>query len=170
MTDVTGFSARGDVRPPYAMGGEKETLTAFLGYLREAVIAKAAGLSDEVGLTPGVPSGTSLLGLVKHLTRVEYNWFGWAYAGRGEQPLDDDEPPLPGETGGSLIAAYQEAIRASDETIAACDDLDRRGERSLRDGEPPSMRWILVHMIEETGRHAGHADILREQTDGATGR
>ncbi|MBQ0863360.1 DinB family protein [Streptomyces smyrnaeus] len=170
MTDVTGFSARGDVGPPYAMGGEKETLAAFLGYLREAVIAKAAGLTDEVGLAPGVPSGTSLLGLVKHLTRVERNWFGWAYAGLGHQPLDDDEPPRPGETGEALIAAYQEAIRASDETIAACDDLDRTGARSLRDAEPPTMRWILVHMIEETARHAGHADILREQTDGATGR
>ncbi|KPC87384.1 DinB family protein [Streptomyces albus] len=171
MTDVTGFSARGDVRPPRTAGGEKETLVAFLGYLREAVVAKAAGLSDEVGLTPGVPSGTSLLGLVKHLTRVEHNWFVWAYAGRGgERPLDDDEPPAAGETAQTLIAAYREAVRASDEIIAACDDLGRPGARALVGTEPPTLRWILVHMIEETGRHAGHADILREQTDGATGR
>ncbi|WP_369206906.1 DinB family protein [Streptomyces sp. PU-14G] len=172
MTDVTGFSARGDVGPPRTEGDERETLTAFLGYMREAVIAKAAGLTDEVGLAPGVPSGTSLLGLVKHLTRVEHNWFVWAYAGDGgEQPLDDDAPPEAGETGEALIAAYQDAIRASDEVIASCDDLGRRGARSLRAGaEGPTMRWLLVHMIEETGRHAGHADILREQTDGATGR
>jgi uncharacterized damage-inducible protein DinB len=169
MTDVTGFSARGDVRPPHTAGGEKETLKAFLGYLREAVIAKAAGLTDEVGLAPGVPSGTSLLGLVRHLTLVERNWFGYVYAGRGER-LDDDAPPEAGETGESLIAAYQEAIRESDEIIDACDDLGRPGARSLRETEPPSLRWVLVHMIEETGRHAGHADILREQTDGATGR
>ncbi|MGP3990410.1 DinB family protein [Streptomyces sp. 3N207] len=169
MTDVTGFSARGDVRPPDVAGGEKETLTAFLGYLREAVIAKAAGLTDEVGLAPGVPSGTSLLGLVRHLTRVERNWFSYVYAGRDER-LDDDEPPASGETGASLIAAYQEAIRESDEIIAGCDDLGRPGVRSMRETDPPTMRWVLVHMIEETGRHAGHADILREQTDGATGR
>ncbi|NSC21432.1 DinB family protein [Streptomyces albus subsp. chlorinus] len=173
MTDVTGFSARGDVRPPEVAGGEKETLTAILGYLREAVIAKAAGLTDEVGRTPGVPSGTSLLGLIKHLTRVEHNWFVWAYAGDGgEHPLDDEVPPAEGETGASLIAAYQEAIRHSDEIIAGCEDLARPGVRSLRRDATtaPTMRWILVHMIEETGRHAGHADILREQTDGATGR
>ncbi|MEU3192239.1 DinB family protein [Streptomyces sp. NPDC006992] len=169
MTDVTGFSARGDVRPPAVAGGEKETLLAFLRYLREAVIAKAAGLTDEVGLAPGVPSGTSLLGLVRHLTLVERNWFGHAYAGQGEL-LDDDAPPEAGETGESLIAAYQEAINASDAIVADCDDLDRPGARSLRETPPPTLRWILVHMIEETARHAGHADILREQTDGATGR
>ncbi|WP_327392080.1 DinB family protein [Streptomyces sp. NBC_01186] len=171
MTDVTGFSARGDVRPPLVEAGEKETLRAFLGYLREAVIAKAAGVTDEVGLTPGVPSGTSLLGLIKHLTLVEQNWFEWAYAGRGEgEPAEDSEPPAPGETARTLIAAYQEAIRKTDEIVADCDDLARPGVRSLRETAPPSLRWVLVHMIEETARHAGHADILREQTDGATGR
>ncbi|GAA2594975.1 DinB family protein [Streptomyces axinellae] len=157
--------------PPLVDGGESETLRTFLGYLREAVIAKAAGVTDEVGLTPGVPSGTSLLGLIKHLTVVEENWFEWAYAGKGEGgPASDSEPPAPGETAASLIAAYQDASRRADEIVAACDDLSRPGARSLRDSPPPSLRWVLVHMIEETARHAGHADILREQTDGATGR
>jgi hypothetical protein len=68
------------------------------------------------------------------------------------------------------VAAYRDAIRRADAVVAGCDDLERPGARSLRETAPPSMRWILAHMIEETGRHAGHADILRELYDGAIGR
>ncbi|MFB4295443.1 DinB family protein [Actinomadura sp. NTSP31] len=161
---------RGDLRPPSLNADERTTLLTFLRYLRDAVVAKAAGVPDEAARTPGVPSGTSLLGLIKHLTRTELNWFVWAYEGADALPLDDDEPPLPGETAADIVAGYRAAADRSDAIAAACPDLDRPGARSLRETPPPSMRWLLVHMIEETARHAGHADILREQLDGATGR
>ncbi|MDQ0376419.1 DinB family protein [Amycolatopsis thermophila] len=160
---------RGDVGPPSVNADEKTTLTTFLDYLREAVIAKAAGVPDDVARTPGVSSGTSLLGLLRHLTGVEHNWFVWSY--RGEGSLRDDElTPDPADTVAGLIDDYRRTVRRCNEIIAACEDLDRPGARTLREAEPPSMRWLLVHLIEETARHAGHADILREQIDGAVGR
>ncbi|MBC9712870.1 DinB family protein [Streptomyces sp. TRM66268-LWL] len=161
---------RPDLRPPGLNADEKTTLLTFLGYLRDAVLAKAAGVPEPAVRTPGVPSGTSLLQLIKHLTAVELNWFVWAYAGEGREPEDDEVAVSEADTAADLADAYRAAIARADEVIVACTDLDRPGARSLRETAPPSMRWILVHMIEETARHAGHADILREQIDGATGR
>ena len=163
--------ARGDVPPPGEADGEKQTLLAFLDYVRDAVAAKASGVTDEVGRAPGVPSGTSLLGLVKHLTESERMWFVWGYAGRGEARPDPHAVAVTDEdTGDAVIAAYREAIKESNAIVAACDDLAAPGVRTPRSQGTTSMRWLLAHMIEETARHAGHADILREQTDGATGR
>ncbi|WP_308271159.1 DinB family protein [Kitasatospora sp. SUK 42] len=161
-----------DVRPPSLNADERTTLLSFLDYLRQAVIGKVAGVSDEDARRPGVASGTSLLWLVRHLTVVELNWFEWAYRGLGAEPLETDEVPLDGATLAGEIAAYRAAIARSNAVAADAPDLDRPGARSLRpdDTEGPSLRWVLVHMIEETGRHAGHADILREQLDGAVGR
>ncbi|CCB78075.1 MULTISPECIES: DinB family protein [Streptomycetaceae] len=170
MTEVTRSTPRGDLRPPEVDADESTTLRTFLGYLREAVIAKALGLPETVARRPRVPSGTSLLGLVKHLAAVEHNWFVWAYAGVGDAPADDTVTVAEGETVAEVVAAYRAAARLSDEVVAACDDLGRPGVRSLRETAPPTMRWILVHMIEETARHAGHADVLRELTDGRVGR
>ena len=159
----------GDLRPPEAHADEKATLLTFLGYLREALIRKVEDVSEEAARTPLVPSGTSLLGLLRHLAGVELNWFVWAYEGPDLPPWDDDLTPLDGETVAGTVAAYRDAIRRADAVVAACDDLERPGVRSLRETAPPSMRWTLVHMIEETGRHAGHADILREMIDGSIG-
>ncbi|NIH84743.1 DinB family protein [Amycolatopsis granulosa] len=165
------MTSRGDVRPPSGNADEKTTLVTFLDYLREAIIAKVAGVPDTAARTAGVPSGTSLLWLLKHLIAVEHNWFVWAYRGE-DSLLDHGALPADGDTNDTLIAEYRETVRRGNEIIAACDDLDRPGARSLRETDscPPSMRWLLVHMIEETARHAGHADILREQIDGSTGR
>ncbi|MFJ8811880.1 DinB family protein [Amycolatopsis thermoflava] len=161
---------RGDLGPPSLNADEKTTLVTFLDYLREAIIAKADGLPDEAARTAGVPSGTSLLRLVKHLIAVEHNWFVWAYAGEEVELWDDEAFPGPADTAETLFAEYRAMVERCDAIIAACPDLDRPGVRSLRKTEPPSMRWLLVHMIEETARHAGHADILREQADGSVGR
>ena len=167
---MTDTDSRGDLRPPSLNADEKTTLLTFLNYLRDAVAAKASGVSDQAIRTAGVPSGTTILGLVKHLAAVELNWFAWAYAGADVALWDDESQPTADETAESLLAAYREAVRRCNGIIEACDDLDRPGARSLRETPPPSMRWVLVHMIEETARHAGHADILREQIDGSVGR
>jgi len=78
--------------------------------------------------------------------------------------------PAPDETVDGLLAAYRETIERANEVIEACPDLRLPAPRPQGRERGPSMRWVLVHMIEETGRHAGHADILREQIDGSTGR
>jgi uncharacterized damage-inducible protein DinB len=160
-----------DLGPPAENTDERTTLLAFLNYLRGRVAAKLAGLTEEQARTPGVPSGTSLLGLVKHLARVDLNWIVWGYAGTDVPPWDHNAAPTADDTVEALLAAYRSAAERCDEIVLACDDLDRPGVRSVRDGMgPPSMRWILVHLIEETARHAGHADIIREQLDGSVGR
>jgi uncharacterized damage-inducible protein DinB len=158
-----------DHRTPFTVAGERQTLSDFLDYLREAIVRKTEGLDDESLRRSTVPSGTSLLGLVKHLTFVERSWFGWTYAGeRDELPKDALEP---GDTAASVLAGYRDAIERSRAIVARGDDLDRRCARQgVAPEEPVSLRWVLVHLIEETGRHAGHADIIREQLDGSTGR
>jgi hypothetical protein len=170
VSAMTTSEPRADLRPPGLDADEKTTLLTFLDYLREAVLAKVDGAPEPAVRTAGVPSGTSLLQLIKHLTAVELNWFVWAYEGAGHERWDDEGVVHADDTVSDLADAYREAIARADEVALACTDLDRPGARSLRETAPPSMRWVLVHMIEETARHAGHADILREQIDGSAGR
>lgn len=161
---------RTDNRPPSTDSGEKATLLAFLDYQRNSVAAKAVGISDEQGRAPGVPSGTSVLGLIRHLIAAERLWFEEIFSGGPEIGETDLEMAvLPEETAEGLIASYREAISRANEIIDACDDLDQPSARKARE-TTRSLRWILLHMIGETSRHAGHADILREQIDGAVGR
>ncbi|MFF8553864.1 DinB family protein [Streptomyces sp. NPDC015501] len=162
---------RGDIGPPGSGSDEKSTLVAFLNYVREAVAGKAQGLDDRQGRTPGVPSGTSVFGLVKHLTAAELYWFAWAFEGADVEHPDFSMDLSEGDSADSLLAAYRSATERSNEIIERCGDLSRPCARAAGTaGAVRSMRWVLVHMIEETARHAGHADILREQADGSTGR
>lgn len=157
-----------DRRTPFTNDGERETLVAFLDYLREAVLLKVAGLDDDSLRRVLVPSGTSLLGLVKHLTMVEIAWFPFSFAGADVWvPSSELEPA---DTTASVIGGYRSAIADSTEIVAAAADLDQLCVRAAFAPDRMSLRWVLVHMVEETGRHAGHADILREQLDGQVGR
>lgn len=157
-----------DRRTPFTIADERRTLLDFLDYLRESVILKLAGIADEGARRPGVPSGTSLMGLVKHLTRVEISWFQFGFAGLDVEIPDDRLTA--DDTSETVAAGYRAAIAKSNEIVAGCDDLETRSRRALVAPEAMTMRWVLVHMVEETGRHAGHADILREQIDGSVGR
>ena len=151
---------------PRTAADERATLLGFLDYLRAAIAAKAEGVPDPQVRAAGVPSGTSLLGLIKHLTFIERFHF------LGEDVVDwgTTMRPTPDETAEGVLAGYREAIGRADEVVETYPDLALPAPRAPRHGSAPSMRWVLVHMIEETGRHAGHADILREQIDGSTGR
>lgn len=118
------------------------------------------------------PSGTNLLGLVKHLAAVEYGWFCQTF-GRPTEPLpfdaDDQNADLRftrAESTADVLAFYGRARAAADAVVAEL-ALDEVG--TAWSGESVSLRWVLVHMIEETARHAGHLDIVRELIDGATG-
>ncbi len=157
-----------DRRTPFDLTGEKGTLLAFLDYLRESIILKVEDLDEEAARTSTVPSGTSLLGLVKHLTVVELTWFQVTLAGL-DSPFPDENVE-PTDTVASVVDAYRATIVANNTIVDAYNDLDGLCARAFRRREPLSLRWLLVHMVEETARHAGHADILREQIDGRTGR
>ncbi|MGW5425901.1 DinB family protein [Streptomyces sp. NPDC004059] len=150
--------------------GEKQTLHASLNRHRDAVLWKLDGLDDEQLRRPMTPSGTNLLGLVKHLACVEYGWFVETFGGEPE-PLwfdpHDDMRVTPEETTERIVAFYGRARAAADAVIAGL-PLDTTGSPAWRD-ITVSLRWTLVHMVEETARHAGHMDILRELIDGATG-
>ena len=159
------------IRVPFT-GAEKESLKASLDRHRDAVLWKLEGLGDDDLRRSMVPSGTSLLGLVKHLGSVEYGWFCETF-GRQTEPLpyEEDDPDSdmrarPDETTEDILAFYGRARAAADKAIA---ELDVEDTGTAWFGEAVTMRWALVHMIEETARHAGHVDILRELIDGMAG-
>jgi uncharacterized damage-inducible protein DinB len=151
---------------------EKTTLLAALQSHREVMLWKLDGLSDEQVRRPMVPSGTNLVGLVKHLANAEYGWFCETF-GRPTEPLTDisedpeaDMRAAQGESTEDIVAFYRRAWAAADATIQ---DLPLEATGTAYTGRRVSLRWVLVHMIEDTVRHAGHADILRELLDGGTG-
>jgi uncharacterized damage-inducible protein DinB len=153
-------------------GGEKESLQAFLAKQRDVLLWKLEGLDDEQLRTAVVPSGTNLLGMVKHVAAVQYGWFCETF-GRPTEPLpfddDDEEADLrvePGESTDDILAFYTRSSSAADATIA---DLDLDDTGTAWTGATVSLRWVLLHMIEEVARHLGHADLARELLDGTTG-
>jgi hypothetical protein len=153
-----------DNGPPAIVAGEKDTLLGFLRYLRESIIRKVEDLPLDVAGAPAVPSGTSPLGLIKHLAGAELVWLEWAFLGRDPFPelgMEISES----DTVASCIAAFRAAAARADEIWAGLDDLDAVSAREGR-----TLRWILVHTVEEFSRHAGHLDIIREQIDGRIGR
>lgn len=154
---------------PFTVADERTTLLDFLNYLRESLILKAKGISDDDARRPFVPSGTNLLGLVNHLAFVETSWFQFIFAGRDIQLPSGDFHPDASIPSADIISRYEAAVAESNRITTETDDLETLARRDYK-GTHLSLRWILVHMIEETGRHAGHADIIRELIDGTTGR
>jgi uncharacterized damage-inducible protein DinB len=164
-----------DNRPePPHVGSEAETLRGFLDFHRATLLWKLEGLDDEQLRRAMVPSGTSLLGLVKHLAYVERSWFQRVWAGQEVSfPWTQDDPDAdwriePDETTEDIVALYNGECDRSRQIVAAASALDEAVVHP-RWKEAVSRRWILTHMIEETARHVGHADILREQIDGVVG-
>ncbi|MFE2848726.1 DinB family protein [Streptomyces scopuliridis] len=155
-----------DTGPPRAGADERATLRGFLDYLRNAIAEKVEGAPEPQVRTGGVPSGTSLLGLLKHLAFVERFYF----LGEDADHWPATMRPSAEDTVDGVLADYRKTVERANQVIDACPDLALPAPRPPHRGPAPSMRWVLVHMIEETGRHAGHADILREQIDGSTGR
>jgi hypothetical protein len=149
------------------MTAEIEQLRATLDGLRASVLKKLAGLSEGDGRRSTVDSGTNLAGLVQHLTFVESMWFEEIAAGRKTARGHRSMQVEPSVTLRTLRAEYRAACTTSNEIIAAIGDGDAS---VVRNGKAHTLRSVLLAVIEETARHAGHADIIREQLDGRTGR
>ena len=160
---------------PY-LGGEKESLHASLDRHRDAVLWELEGLDDEQLRRGLVPSGTNLLGLVKHLASIEFGWFCETFGRPSEwipwDPEDGDADARirPDETTDDILAFYARARSAADRVIKELTLEDQHPTvPGLGSGEAVSLRWILIHVLEDTVRHLGHMDILRELIDGRTG-
>ncbi|WP_019629312.1 DinB family protein [Actinomadura atramentaria] len=163
------------VDPPHE-GDERAVLCGFLEYQRETLAWKCSGLSAaQLRVRAVPPSELSLLGLVRHMTDVERGWFLGVVGGEDVRPfywaddrrqdvdfaVDDADPD-------EAFRLWREACARSREVVASAESLDVAGVHR-RNGSAYSLRWVLTHMIEEYARHNGHADLLRERIDGATG-
>ncbi|MBJ7610042.1 MAG: DinB family protein [Candidatus Dormibacteraeota bacterium] len=151
---------------------ERETLIAFLDKYRETVLVKLDGLDRDQLARRLLDSRTTLLGLVRHLTIVEQWWFAAVIAGGPAPEEDPDDPDAEwlisdSDSPEQIVAAYRAAYSRSNQIARAAGSLDGRVPGPHRPDK--SVRWILMHMLEETARHAGHADIVRELIDGRTG-
>jgi uncharacterized damage-inducible protein DinB len=151
---------------------EDVTLDGFLDWYRAVVNNKVRGLSREEASRVMTPTGMSPLGIVKHLTWAEEGWFFDTFAGewQGEEISNEASFTLePDDTVESVLAAYASECDRSRRIVRQAGSLDKLSARAGETRGHVSLRWILVHMIEETARHAGHLDILCEQIDGRTG-
>jgi uncharacterized damage-inducible protein DinB len=154
---------------------ERDTLTGSLDWYRAVVENKVDGLSLDQAASVMTPTGLSVLGVVNHLGWVERGWFRDIFAGEDVESIDapDDNSAEfavgPDDTIESVVAFYRAEIEEARRLVAAAPSLDALSARETAFGDHVSLRWILVHMLEETARHAGHLDLMRERIDGRTG-
>lgn len=164
-----------DGRPiPHLTGDERPMLDSWLDFHRATLALKCAELDDAQVRTPAAePSALTLLGLVQHLAEVERNWFQRVVGGLDVPPVYEEETGYALDPARGLDEALDVWRReiARGRELCAGRSLDYTGR--IADGPMAgvevSLRWVLIHMIEEYARHNGHADILRERIDGVTG-
>ena len=154
-------------------------LTEYLDYQRGTVLAKTEGLTPAQLTAVHPPSELTLGGLLHHLALVEETWMEVRFGGLSERDpwgtVDwDADPDWEFRTARALDvdhlrARYRQACDRSRQVVAAASGPDQLSARPRRDGRHFSLRWVLLHLIEETARHAGHADLLREAIDGSVG-
>ncbi|MDQ1689087.1 MAG: hypothetical protein QOK42_2062 [Frankiaceae bacterium] len=178
---MTTVDEQGRPEPPQN-ADEKDTLLGFLDFQRATLEWRCRGL-DSAGLqTKVAASSITLGGLLKHMALVEWSWFShWLHDSGGQAPWDSIDwkatPDWEWESAAEdspddLRTMWQEAVaqsRSQVEAALATGGLEQRAKRTWPDGTAPSLRWILVHMVEEYSRHNGHADLIRESIDGQTG-
>jgi len=179
---LSNLDEQGRPEPPLA-ADETATLLGFLDFQRATLAWKVSGLdADGLGTSVGSSSMT-LGGMLKHLAYVEQSWFSQVLHRRDPHPpwdtvdwkadRDWDWHSATEDSPEELVALWRDTVERSrslvDEALADGGGLDQLARRTWPDGRAPSLRWILVHMIEEYSRHNGHADLLRESVDGQTG-
>ncbi len=159
-------------------GDERSVLLGFLRWQRATFELRCGGLGPEELARRAVPPSTmSLLGMVRHLAEVERSWFrrimaaedvGPRYSSAGEPDGDWDGAEADAAVVAEAWAAWREEVAFTDRYVAEAPDLDVTGDEPWRG--PVSLRWVLVHLVEEYARHNGHADLLRQRIDGAVGQ
>jgi uncharacterized damage-inducible protein DinB len=163
------------VDPPRT-AGEREMLDSWLDFHRATLAWKCEGLTDEqLREQSALPSNLSLLGLVRHMAETERGWFRQMLTGEDVPDLyvtpQDQDADFTGAATADVAASFADwrsECELARQAVAAVPSLDTLAARATRLGAA-SLRWIMVHMIEEYARHNGHADLLRERIDGATG-
>lgn len=174
MSDLGDLAARSF--PSRQLPDERSMLTAWLEYHRGTLAWKCSGLTDaQLRVRPVAPSSLSLLGLLRHMTEVERAWFQRVLLGTdvprlysGATNPDGDFDDVDTADVAADVARFAAECAASRAAVDGAQSLDVIGAGLWR-GEPVSLRWILVHMVEEYARHNGHADLIRELIDGAVG-
>ena len=164
---------------PPETGPELDQLNAYLDRQRATMLWKTEGLTREQLAQPHPPSTLTLGGLLNHLALVEDSWFRVRFAGLPDDDLWaaidwDADPDYEFRTAAELEPEelrrrYEEACARSREVVAATGSLDQLSVQPRGNGKHFDLRWVLLHLIEETARHAGHADLIREAIDGSTG-
>ena len=170
----------GRVEPAFD-ADEREMLTSYLDYHRATLVWKASGLT-QAQLAHTIPSSDLTIGgLLKHMALVEDSWLTERFAGHPEpEPWasvdweadrDWELHSAAQDTPEQLLAQYAESCARSRAVVAAADSLDQASvaESNRHPGQHFTLRWILLHLIEETARHNGHVDLIRESIDGLTG-
>lgn len=165
---------------PPPRGDERSTLVGFLRWQRDTLELKCSGLDAASLANRSVePSTMSLLGLVRHLAEVERGWFRRTMAGQDAPPLLCSDTDRGGDFDGAVadpevVAEAWDVWRAevafADRFVAEAPDLDVVGKIPDAWRGPMSLRWVLVHLVEEYARHIGHVDLLRQRIDGAVGQ
>lgn len=176
---VLSFIARVARVGPDPEGGERELLGHYLDFQRQTVLAKTEGLTREQMARRHAPSTLTLAGLLYHLALVEETWMEVRFLGLPEREpwagVDfDADPEWEFRTSAELEPEwlrqrYRQACERSRQAAAQADTLDQLSVARLGDGRRFSLRWVLLHLLEETARHAGHADLIREAIDGTVG-
>jgi hypothetical protein len=149
-------------------------LAAWLDYHRSTLLWKCESIDGAALARCAVPpSSLSLLGLVRHMTYVEWHWFEHVFAGSASPPpislhddVDADFNDLHPESASEDVGYFMQRCEESRAIVGAADSLD---VVAIAGDRPITLRWIMIHMVEEYARHNGHADLLREQIDGSVG-
>jgi len=154
-----------DIQLPEGTSDERELLLRWLGYLRGAVVRKVEGVDE-----PGAhwrPEGRllSLLGIVNHLTNVEWRWIDGGFLGESTERREEEFTPGDELTVPDALARYLARAASTDRTVRSLASLDV----PCRTEPGTDLRWVLLHLLNETARHAGHADAVRELLDGTIG-
>jgi hypothetical protein len=156
-------------------GGERETLEGFLDWYRAVVVRKVDGLTLVDAKREMTPTGLSPLGVLKHLGWAERGWFRETFVGEDVEAIDvegDNSPEFAigdEDTVGSVIDFYRAEVEESRRVCRDAPSLDALSAKKALYRGHVTLRWIIVHMLEETARHAGHLDLMRENIDGQVG-
>jgi len=152
---------------PQPTTDERDLFLRWLAFLRGAVVRKATGVSDSDARWTPEGALISLVGIVNHLTHVERRWIDGTMLGERVGRSEEEFAPGLDLSIGEALAIYHNRAARTDAIVRGFDSLDQ--PCTLEHGEPADLRWVLLHLINETARHAGHADAVRQLLDGTTG-